>query len=209
MKRLARALTLAAVTAAATACGTSGTTLLADAIVGYADSSTPAPDATVDLDGSRPPDGGSDPDSGLPESCSGIDEPTCLQTAGCKALYCDGCDQHVFVACARADSGPPVCPNVCFACPRDLDEVGCKARSDACHPVYIDPGTCDCATPGCCIGYSHCSTGQHGVCSLPGGQTCTTTAPSCGGDFVPAYDTTGSGVCWDGCVHQAQCIYNR
>src|SRR5205823_1107402 len=90
-------------------------------------------------------------DGGIEVVCTGHDEATCATLKPCKPLYCDGCDQHVFVACGQADSSPPVCPAVCFSCPSNLDEAACNARSDACHPVYKDPGTFDCSTPGCCM----------------------------------------------------------
>src|SRR5215831_13196308 len=128
------------------ACGTSGTGLLADAIAG------PSPDAGA-MDAVGVPDIGSDQDASppdvpaLPVSCSGIPETTCIMTMGCKALYCDACGQRFFVACALEMTGPPVCPAVCPACARNADEATCRANAPACHPVYKDPGTCDCATP--------------------------------------------------------------
>jgi hypothetical protein len=188
----------------AAACSTSPTALLGDAIVG------PSPDAAAPFDADAfdagtDQDTGDAPDMGLPESCSGLPETVCIETAGCKALYCDGCGEHLFVACALPTTGAPICPAICPACASATNEASCRSMSPTCHAVYRDPGTCDCATPGCCVQYDHCSMGQFGFCSLPK-EVCSD-APACGGDFVPAYNPPGSALCWDGCVHQADCTW--
>lgn len=90
------------------------------------------------------------------------------------------------------------CPGPCGALP---DEASC-ASSPACHPVYRDPGTCDCASAGCCMRFSGCADGAKAQCSPSNGPQCAIPPPECGGDYVVSYTIS----CYEGCVHKAECL---
>jgi hypothetical protein len=97
------------------------------------------------------------------ELCIGLDEMSCQATPACAALYCPNCNGgQRFLGC-----GVPGEAVGCATCPAFCDSVttlaACDARPD-CHSVFADLGVCDCATPGCCIGFARCTDGGKAAC---------------------------------------------
>jgi hypothetical protein len=77
-------------------------------------------------------------------------------------------------------------------------QADCDAQS-GCHSVFVDPGTCDCATSGCCTQFSRCAVGP---ANCNGGNVaCKIAAPSCEAPYVVSY----SGICYEGCVLATAC----
>jgi hypothetical protein len=135
--------------------------------------------------------------------CDGLDEQSCLQRgSACQADYCPGCNgAKDFVGCFSPGTGgqtcgAPQCPPA-QSCDQLTTEADCQARSD-CHAVFEDPGTCGCATLGCCMVFNHCAAG---VAQCVGQPVCTVKAPVCGGQFVTAYING----CYEGCVLSSEC----
>jgi hypothetical protein len=86
------------------------------------------------------------------------------------------------------------------ACSQATTQVACEARSD-CHPVFSDPGTCGCATPGCCARFSVCADGGKALCTMPATMGCAIATPHCEGPYVVSY----SKICYEGCALQTEC----
>jgi hypothetical protein len=96
------------------------------------------------------------------------------------------------------------CPG--FACPATTcdqvtTEAACDTRTD-CHSVYVDPGTCGCASVGCCAHFSRCAAGDHGQCTMPSTFGCAIATPYC---ESPAYVVSYTSSCYEGCVRADDC----
>jgi hypothetical protein len=91
-----------------------------------------------------------------------------------------------------ADASPPKCGEL-------TTREACDARSD-CHPVFEDPGTCGCASPGCCARFKSCADGGEAQCM--GQAMCNMVAPHCETPYIVAY----SRGCYEGCVFQDDCF---
>jgi hypothetical protein len=134
-----------------------------------------------------------------------MDAQSCAADPRCLIAGCPDCNGGItFVTCYDKSGSPPplTCPLIppCPApCSTLKDEASCTARTD-CHSVYTDPGTCGCATPGCCAHFSSCDSPSKADCTTKN-LTCQKTPPFCEGDYVPSV-TSG---CWEGCVHKAEC----
>lgn len=89
-------------------------------------------------------------------------------------------------------SMPPKCTEL-------ATREACDARDD-CHPVFEDPGTCGCASPGCCARFKSCAAGEYASCT--GQAMCEVVAPFCDPPYVVAY----SGMCYEGCAFQDDCL---
>jgi hypothetical protein len=97
--------------------------------------------------------------------------------------------------CPAIDAGtPPGSP----ACATLTTLAACDARSD-CHSVFYDPGTCGCATPGCCAHFSSCADGATANCRGP--AACAIASPHCESPYVIAYSNS----CFEGCVRATAC----
>jgi hypothetical protein len=141
-----------------------------------------------------------------PAACIGLNEAVCNSRGDCQAEYCNTCLGRTFAGCGNPGTGFS-CPAVgaCVMpvpCARIADQLSCDARTD-CHSVFGDPGTCDCATAGCCIGYSRCADGGKAACSGPTGPgiLCMAPPPACGGAYVISFTAD----CWEGCVRPTEC----
>lgn len=133
--------------------------------------------------------------------CSGLPESVCRASAQCQALTCDTCGVTTYAGCADQGTKPaPICPDAPCALPcGDLtSEAACDSRSD-CHPVYVDPGTCLCALPGCCAQFERCAAG--GTADCKSGALCNSLPPTCEGPYVVAYTAS----CYEGCVKATDC----
>jgi hypothetical protein len=92
----------------------------------------------------------------------------------------------------------PTAPAICLPC-SDLDEQACT-QSPSCHPVFYDPGTCDCAASGCCTRFSNCAEGKQADCAGP--ATCLTDSEVyCEAPYVLSYRDS----CYEGCVLADEC----
>jgi hypothetical protein len=112
----------------------------------------------------------------------------------CEGGTCGGIDSPVAkLDVAVLDSSSAACSTV------NAQEV-CDSRSD-CHSVFNDPGTCGCATPGCCMRFSRCTDGGKAVCTKPVSIGCTIATPLCSGQYVLAY----TAACYEGCVLTKAC----
>jgi hypothetical protein len=134
--------------------------------------------------------------------CGGLDEGACTARSDCKAYYCASCSGPTFAACSTPDVPPPIaCPSV--ACPSPCSQVTtlseCEARTD-CHSVFVDPGTCGCATVGCCAHFSFCASGDQAQCH--GTVACAMAPPFC---ESPAYVVSYVNNCYEGCVQAKDC----
>jgi hypothetical protein len=89
------------------------------------------------------------------------------------------------------DVEPPKCSEV-------TTQAACDARDD-CHSVFEDPGTCGCASPGCCARFKSCAAGGYADCLGP--AMCNTVQPFCEAPYVIAYKN----LCYEGCVYQDDC----
>ena len=112
-------------------------------------------------------------------------------------VWCPGCTPGTG-ACYSGG-----CPGI--ACPAACDQVTtveeCDARSD-CHSVFTDPGTCGCASIGCCAHFSGCAPGDHGQCRQPSGLACRIATPFC---ESPAFVVSYTSNCYEGCVRADDC----
>jgi len=134
-----------------------------------------------------------------PPLCDGLSESACSTTQGCTPMYCAGCQGQYFVGCA-AGTGAHSCPAVdCPApCSSETTLPACDARAD-CHSVFYDPGTCGCATAGCCAKFSRCADGAANCKS--GSVACTIATPYCEAPYVVSYTQS----CYEGCVRASAC----
>lgn len=110
-------------------------------------------------------------------------------------IWCPGCNPGEGTCSAGG------CPGV--ACPQcesvtSLEE--CEVTT-GCHPVFEDPGTCGCATPGCCATYDFCAPGTEAICDAP--AACAGPVPFCEEPYVVSLPAAGG--CWEGCVRQEDC----
>jgi hypothetical protein len=90
-----------------------------------------------------------------------------------------------------SDAPAPTCSQI-------TTQAACDLRSD-CHAVYVDPGTCGCASQGCCAHFDHCADGGKADCTGP--ASCTIVTPFCEAPYVVSY----KGQCYEGCVRQTSC----
>jgi len=86
------------------------------------------------------------------------------------------------------------------ACADVTTLAACDVRSD-CHSVFEDPGTCGCATPGCCAHFARCADLDRAHC-MSGAALCAMVPPHCEQPYVISY--TGS--CYEGCVRTTECM---
>jgi hypothetical protein len=94
------------------------------------------------------------------------------------------------------DGGTPDAPLA--KCSEVSSQTECDARSD-CHSVFEDPGTCGCATPGCCARFRSCVDGDQADCVGP--ALCTMMEPPCESPYVVSYQP----FCYEGCVKESDC----
>jgi hypothetical protein len=94
------------------------------------------------------------------------------------------------------DGGAP--DGAAAKCTEVSTQAECDARPD-CHAVFEDPGTCGCASPGCCARFKRCTVGGTADCLGP--AMCEMMAPNCELPYVVAY----TGLCYEGCVKEDQC----
>ncbi len=76
----------------------------------------------------------------------------------------------------------------------------CEASSQ-CHSVFVDPGTCGCASVGCCAKFSRCANGDLADCK-GANVSCEIVTPFC---EEPAYVVSYTGSCYEGCVDPKDC----
>ena len=147
-----------------------------------------------------------------PAPCSAqTDEASCNARPDCHSNYCPNCSGgQTFAGCSSASDPVPAsqCPALAIACPApcsvNTTQASCDARSD-CHSVFVDPGTCGCASVGCCAHFSTCADGK-AACTPPStGVTCKIAIPYCEG---PAYVLSYTTNCYEGCVAAAACGIN-
>ncbi len=86
------------------------------------------------------------------------------------------------------------------ACSEVTVLADCEARTD-CHSVYQDPGTCGCASVGCCAKFSRCVDGDRADCEGKA-LSCDAVTPFC---EEPAFVVSYSGFCYEGCVKPKDC----
>ena len=147
-------------------------------------------------------------DSGVlcPVPCASVtDEASCTARPDCRVNTCPGCNgASFFTGCSLPTGQPGACPAI--ACPAPCSiattQASCDVRPD-CHSVFVDPGTCGCASVGCCARFSQCADGK-AVCAPPS-ITCKVVKPYCEG---PAYVLSYTGSCYEGCVPAAACGVN-
>jgi len=84
------------------------------------------------------------------------------------------------------------------ACSQLTTQTDCEARG-GCHAVFVDPGTCGCASQGCCAHFDRCVDGAQANCTGP--ALCKMATPFCESPYVLAY----TGTCYEGCVRQTTC----
>jgi hypothetical protein len=108
----------------------------------------------------------------------------------------DGCGASDAATDGHAD-GAAVDGGACSSLTTLAD---CQGRSD-CHAVFTDPGTCGCATSGCCAHFSRCADGGKALCTQPTGIACAMPTPFCESPYVLSY----TAVCYEGCVLSSEC----
>jgi hypothetical protein len=138
-----------------------------------------------------------------PPPCTGLNEMVCSVTPGCGALYCPNCNGvENFVGCGlQGEAG--MCPE--WPCPAPAPcadvttQVECDARTD-CHTV-LSKTNCV-AEPGC-VEFLRCADGATANCKGPsgGGVTCMIPFATC----PPAYATSYTSDCYEGCVPPSEC----
>ncbi|HMF42727.1 MAG TPA: hypothetical protein VKQ32_18780 [Polyangia bacterium] len=139
-----------------------------------------------------------------PAPCSSItDQASCQARADCVVRTCPDCNGgSYFSACTTPNAGYN-CPAIsCPApsCSQVTTQAACDARAD-CHSVFIDPGTCGCASSGCCAHFSRCADGGKAICKAPSGFACAIAQPYCESPYVVSYANS----CYEGCVAQTEC----
>jgi hypothetical protein len=77
-------------------------------------------------------------------------------------------------------------------------QSACDLRSD-CHSVFEDPGTCGCATSGCCARFRSCADGDKADCIGP--AACDMLTPHCESPYLVSYRD----LCYEGCVKESDC----
>jgi hypothetical protein len=127
--------------------------------------------------------------------------PACFSSGGI-------CAQKKGVTCLSGYV-PLYVGNCPYACAKDVvcpvpQSGECGTRDEAhcdgsCHPVYKDRDTCDCSTPGCCMGFSVCAPGP-AICDVTA-VTCSVDPPACGPGFQYSYRNG----CYEGCVKLSEC----
>jgi len=131
------------------------------------------------------------------------DQATCSARSDCRADFCPTCTAaKQFTRCAKAGDPQVSCPLLGCPQPPPCAQVqtkdACELRSD-CHSVFVDPMTCLCAQPGCCMMWNRCVDGDQARCT--GQPACKSLAPVCEGDYTLAY----TDVCYEGCVQKKDC----
>jgi hypothetical protein len=116
---------------------------------------------------------------------------------GCPSgqMWCVGC---------TVDSGvcAVMCPtSLCPACSDMTTLEECEARV-TCHSVFQDPGTCGCASVGCCAQFQRCADGATADCQGGAGVSCGAMTPRC---ESPAYVVSYTATCFEGCVAPKEC----
>jgi hypothetical protein len=134
--------------------------------------------------------------------CSTLSEDDCIAAGPrCAVDACHECANYIVYKGCRDPSAPAfMCPGLgCASTCSGIAECECTIAPD-CHPVYADPGTCDCALAGCCIGFSRCEEGKNADCDQRD-VMCKSTPPACGPNYTPSV----SNQCWNDCVKPAEC----
>jgi hypothetical protein len=133
-----------------------------------------------------------------------------IDSASCPAgqMWCPGCTPGTG-SCGVACTGM-VCPTDAAvtadtgagACSQATNQADCDSRAD-CHSVFYDPGTCGCASPGCCAHFSKCAEGAKAACvsPTPGTGFCDMATPFCESPYVISYTS----YCYEGCVPSSEC----
>jgi hypothetical protein len=129
------------------------------------------------------------PDGEVGWTCTSEYDPQSFVNSGCTDL---ATDIQRFCCPAAFFTGCKPCADV-----STLDE--CETRID-CHSVFVDPGTCGCATPGCCAHFSRCADGAWAVCS-DATVNCDLATPHCESTYVVSY----ANGCYEGCVASKDC----
>jgi hypothetical protein len=114
------------------------------------------------------------------------------RTGGSGGRFQGGAGGTAAVGSGAPDAPPPKCSEV-------ITQAACDARSD-CHSVFEDPGTCGCASPGCCAHFRSCADGTWAACLGP--ALCDMVEPFCELPYVIAYKN----MCYEGCVQQTDCL---
>jgi hypothetical protein len=140
-----------------------------------------------------------------PALCPGRPEQSCNSFAGCRPDYCPSCTpgQNTYVGCSDLGASPVGCaPEPCpsGSCESVGSADACSGRPD-CHSVY-QPAACECANC-CCMAFHSCASGK---ADCKGPAACASPSPlcnegTCGGQFTTGY----TGICYEGCVHVADC----
>jgi len=156
--------------------------------------------------------GGTDTAKDLLASSDGGDDASILECEpgyplGSSRPMSDGCNSCTCMPNGKWMCSTHVCPPIdagvdssSAACSTATTQADCEARND-CHAVFVDPGTCECAAPGCCTRFSYCAKGAKADCTEPTAFSCTIMAPFCEDPYVLAY----AGGCYEGCVLETQC----
>jgi hypothetical protein len=132
-------------------------------------------------------------------------------SGGAPGVMCGADRCEAGQVCCTACDGSKSCGQACLgvACPADGGDgacsslttlAACDARSD-CHAVFDDPGTCGCASAGCCAHFSKCADGGKAVCTMPSTFGCTIHVPFCESPYVVGY----TAACYEGCVRASAC----
>jgi hypothetical protein len=132
-------------------------------------------------------------------------------SGGASGVLCGADRCETGQVCCTGCDGTKSCGQACLgvACPVDAGAgacsslttlASCDARSD-CHAVFDDPGTCGCASPGCCAHFSKCADGGKASCTMPSTFGCTTHVPFCEAPYVVGYTSS----CYEGCVRATAC----
>jgi hypothetical protein len=146
----------------------------------------PAPDASVDAcpSGQR--------------WCPGCESGTGMCSTYCPASPCPAPDAATSADAAGGHAdGAAVDGGACSSLTTLAD---CQARGD-CHAVFTDPGTCGCASAGCCARFSRCADGGKALCTQPTGLGCDIATPFCESPYVLSY----TAICYEGCVLSSEC----
>jgi hypothetical protein len=120
-------------------------------------------------------------------------------------VWCPGCTPGTG-SCGQVCTGAP-CPvgdaavvDTGSGCSGLTTQAACDARSD-CHSVFYDPGTCGCASAGCCAHFNRCVDGGKALCAPPTSIGCDMATPFCESPYVVSY----TAICYEGCVLGTKC----